>query len=268
MKKSIYIALSLLLSTVMTSYAQSSKTHQADDQITAESEKGFFTTNMDYQLRAFFSIGGSAPLGIPPQIREIESYNPGLQLGLEANATKWLSDAQQWGIRLGVSVEGRGMKTKARTKSYKTQVIQDGAKISGYYTGLVETDVKNTYVTIPVSVVYAIAQRWNIYGGLYVSFLIDDQFTGYVSDGYLRKDTPVGQKIVFEGDSRAAYDFSDQTQTFQWGAQVGSEYKLNKHFKLFGTLNYGINSLLDRDFEAISFHLHNIYLDLGFAYKF
>lgn len=241
---------------------------QKQKKLVPEPVAHFFNTNMDYQLRAFYSIGGSSPLGIPAEIRKIESYNPGLQLGLEANATKWLSDAQEFGIRLGVSVEGRGMKTEARTKNYLTQVIQNGAKIEGYYTGLVKTDVKNTYVTVPVSLVYNVAENWNIYGGLHVSFLIDQQFTGYVSDGYLREGTPVGQKIVFEGDSKAAYDFSDQVQTFQWGAQVGAEYRLHKHFKVFGTLNYDINGLLDPDFTAISFSMHNIYLDLGFAYQF
>lgn len=228
----------------------------------------FFKKNIDFQLRAFYSIGGSAPLNLPAEIREIVSYNPGLQLGLEANVTKWFTQNKKWGARIGLAVEGRGMKTKARTKNYLTEVIQNEAKIKGYYTGLVETDVKNTYLTIPVSVVYGLGSRWNLYAGLYAAFLLEQQFVGYVSDGYLREGTPIGQKIVFSGDSKAAYDFSDAVQSFQWGAHVGAEYKLNKHLRLFSTFNYGINSLLEPDFSAISFKLHNIYLDLGFGYQF
>src|SRR5690625_3124090 len=81
------------------------QTHQPD-----ENNKGFLQDNMDYQLRAHFSIGGSAPLGLPDEIRSIKSYDPGLQLGLEANATKWFSKQSDWGVRAGVAVVGRGMK--------------------------------------------------------------------------------------------------------------------------------------------------------------
>ena len=54
-----------------------------------ENENGnFFTRDMEYQVKANFSIGGSTPLGIPREIRKINHYNPTLVLGLEADATK------------------------------------------------------------------------------------------------------------------------------------------------------------------------------------
>lgn len=236
-----------------------------------EKEKGFnhfLQHNMDYQLRAHFSIGGSAPLGLPDEIRSIKSYDPGLQLGLEANATKWFSKHPDWGIRAGVAVIGRGMKTKARTMNYLTQIIQDQAQVKGYYTGTVQTKVSNTYVNLPISAVYRLSSRWNLYGGLAFSFAIDKEFNGYVSDGVFRQDSPTGPKITFSGDNRAAYDFSDEVQTFQWGTHLGAEWQLNKHFKLFPALNYNFNGVLDKDFNAISFNLYNIYLDIGFAYQF
>ncbi len=233
-----------------------------------KTRKNFFKDNMDYQLHAYFGIGGSTPLGMPSEIKKIESYNPGLQLGLEANATKWFEENSKWGIRLGVGVEGRGMKTKARVERYLTRIIQGNEQIQGYFTGLVQTKVSNTYVNIPVSAVYDLSKRWNLYGGLSFSFAIDKQFEGYVSDGYLRKDTPVGPKITFDKNGKAAYDFSSEVNTFQWGAHLGAEWQMNKHFKLFPQLSYNFNGVLNKDFEAISFSLHNIYLDLGFAYLF
>ena len=234
----------------------------------AQQNENFFTKNMDYQLKANFSIGGSAPLQMPIEIREIKYYNPTLVLGLEADATKWLSDDRKWAVRVGVRSEGKGMKTKARVKSYFTEVIQGNQKIKGYFTGIVETKIKNTYVTLPVSAVYKIAPRWNIYGGLYASVLIDKDFSGYVSDGYLRQDTPIGTKITFENDAKANYNFSQDLRLFQWGAQLGAEWYLNKHFILFPELNYSINSIFKSDFNAISFDMYNIYLNLGFGYKF
>ncbi len=106
------------------------------------SKPNFFNTDIDYQVRANYSIGGSAPMGMPREIRKIESYNPTLALGLEANATKWVSEDRKWGIRVGVRVEGKGMKTKAEVKNYLTEIKQDNSKVRGYYTGKVQTTVK------------------------------------------------------------------------------------------------------------------------------
>jgi len=229
----------------------------------------FFKDNMDYQLRAYFGLGGSVPLGIPNEIKKIKSFNPGLQLGLEANATKWLKPNSLWGVRMGVAVDGRGMKTKARVEQYLTRIIQGNEQIQGYFTGLVQTKVNNTYARIPVSAVYKLSSKWNLYGGLNIAFAIDKQFEGYVSDGYLREGTPVGPKINFDKDGKAAYDFSDEVNTFQWGVHFGAEWQLrNKHFKLFPQISYTFNGVLDPNFDAISFSMHNIYLDLGFGYQF
>jgi len=157
-----------------------------------QNENGnFFTRDMEYQLKANFGIGGSAPFGMPREIRKINNYNPTLVLGLEADATKWVSDNKKWGIRVGIRIEGKGMKTEAVVKNYFTEVIQGDEKIKGYFTGTVETDIKNTYVTMPVSVVYKVSPRWKLYGGLYASLLVDKNFSGYVSNGHLRQNTPV-----------------------------------------------------------------------------
>ena len=228
-----------------------------------ENENGnFFTRDMEYQVKANFSIG------IPREIRKINHYNPTLVLGLEADATKWVSDNKKWGIRVGIRTEGKGMKTEAVVKSYFTEVIQNDEKIKGYFTGTVETDIKNTYVTMPVSVVYKVSPRWKLYGGLYASILVDKNFSGYVSDGYLRQDTPIGTKVVFENGTKANYNFSNDLRLFQWGGQLGAEWHLNKHFILFPELNYGINGIFKSEFKSISFALHNIYFNLGFGYKF
>ncbi|HAY3549955.1 PorT family protein [Elizabethkingia meningoseptica] len=232
-----------------------------------DTASGFFN-NIDYQIRANYSIGGSAPLGMPREIRKIESYNPTLALGLEANATKWISDDHKWGVRVGVRVESKGMKTKAEVKNYLTEIAQDNSKVRGYYTGKVQTNVKNAYITVPVSAVYHLSDKWNFYGGLYMSGLIDKGFDGYVSDGYLRQNTPTGAKITFDEGSTATYDFSDQVRRFQWGFQLGAEWSLNNHFTLFPEFTYGINGLLNKNFDAISFSMHNIYMNLGFGYKF
>lgn len=263
MKKIIY-SLSILLGAYTTSIAQ--ETPQTTEE--SSSFSNFFSQNMEYQVRAHFSIGGTSPLGLPKEIRSIESYNPTLQLGLEANATKWISDDSKWGVRVGLRFESKGMKTKADVKGYLTEIIQDNQKVRGYYTGKVQTTVKNTYITFPISAVYKVSSKWDVYGGLYFSGLIDKTFEGYVSDGYLRQNVPNGTKINFEEGARADYDFSSEVNRFQWGTQLGGEWKMNDHFRLFADATYGFNPVLNKDFQSISFSMHNIYLNLGFGYKF
>lgn len=228
----------------------------------------FFNTNIDYQIKSNFSIGGSTPLGMPREIREIESFNPTLALGLETNATKWFSEDKRWGLRLGLRVEGKGMKSKARVKNYFTEVSYSNEKIKGYFTGRVETYIKNTYITAPISTVYKLSPKWNIFGGVYFSGLIDKKFNGNISDGYLRQDTPIGAKITFENDANAGYDFSEQVRKFQWGTHIGAEWFANKHLFLFSELSFGITPLLKSNFDAITFNMHNLYFNAGFGYQF
>ncbi len=231
-----------------------------------EKKANFFNTNMDYGVQAHFSIGGSAPLGFPNTIRKIDSFNPGFKFGLEANATKWVDE--KWGVRVGLRFEEKGMNTKAKVKNYLTEVVKDNSKVRGYYTGRVETNVRNTYLTAPVLAVYKLTDTWNLYGGLYFSALLDNTFDGNVSEGYLRQDTPTGTKITFEEGSQAAYDFSDNVSKFQWGTQLGAEWKMNKHFKLLSDVTYGFNNIFEKDFSSIDFSMHNIYLNVGFGYSF
>ncbi len=229
----------------------------------------FFNTNMDYELNAHFSIGGSAPMGMPVEIRSIEKYNPNLQLGLGVHATKWLDDESDWGVRLGASAAKLGMETKARVKHYKTEVLMDNTYIEGIFTGLVETHVENTYLTVPLSLVYRLSSRWSLYGGPHVAFTLNSRFDGFVSDGdfYEGNDT-TGNLIVFGNNEQASYDFSDEISKIQWGVQVGGEYRYKKHLIFFSHLDYDINNLFKSDFKSISFSLHNIYLNLGFGYRF
>jgi hypothetical protein len=236
----------------------------------AEPEQSGFAIfkGLEYQLKANFSIGGSAPLGLPSEIRSIESYNPTSSFGLEANATRWLSSNGRWGVRLGAKIEEKGMKTEALVKSYLVEIRYGKEMVRGYYTGMVETNVKNTYATIPVTAVYKLGDSWQLTGGFYVSATIDKLFDGYVSDGYLRQGTPVGDKITFDNGATAPYDFSSEVRDFHWGAQLGAEWHIKRHFVLFSDLSYGINGLLNSDFNSISFSMHNIYLNLGFGYRF
>lgn len=247
-----------------TGFAQDNA-HQTEKKTTPSN---FFNTRMDYQVRAYFSIGGTAPLGLPREIRKIESYNPGLQVGFEGNLTKWFKD-ELWGVRIGVAVESKGMKTTAQVKNYLTEIQNDGASVRGYFTGKVKTKVNNTYLTFPVLAVYNLTNRWNLYGGFYTSLLIDKEFGGNVNDGHFKQGDPTGTQLTFEEGEGAPYDFENEQRFFQWGTKIGAEWTMNnQHFRLFPELTYGINGLFHNGFDSIAFSMHNIYLSLGFGYQF
>ena len=137
--------------------------------------------------------------------------------------------------------------------------------VSGYWTGKVETRVKNSYLTIPVVALYQINERWNISAGAYASYLLDGEFSGAAYDGYLREGDPTGEKTEL---GNAAYDFSNDICKFQYGVQAGAEYKIYKHLAIFADLKWGLNGIFPSDYSSVTFALYPIYGTLGFTYIF
>lgn len=144
----------------------------------------------------------------------------------------------------------------------------NGGKLSGLWTGGVQTKVKNSYLTVPILVNYTISKRWTLSAGPYVSYLMEGGFSGYVYDGHLRTPDQSGSRVDFSGDNIATYDFSDDLRNFQWGVQVGGEWKAFKHLTVYADLNWGLNNIFQKDFKTIDFNMYPIYLNVGFGYAF
>ena len=223
----------------------------------------------EYEIKAGFGIGGSAPLPLPAEIRSIDSYNPTLAISLEGTATKWFGEKQKAGLSVGFRMENKNMTTKATTKNYSMEIIgSDGNRLKGNWTGGVKTKVRNSYLTLPILAAYKISSRWNIKFGPYFSYLMDKEFSGEVYDGYLREGNPTGDKIKFEDGAIATYDFSGELRKFQWGLQLGADWKAFKHLKVFTDLTWGLNDIFKDDFKTVTFDMYPIYLNMGFAYAF
>ena len=222
----------------------------------------------EYEIKAGLAFGGFAPLPLPVEIRSIDSYNPTLAFSLEGNATKWFGQSKKWGLITGLRFENKNMTTKATTKNYQMEIIQDGNRLKGNWTGGVKTKVKNAYLTIPILAAYKLTKRWNLKAGAYVSYMMDGEFSGHVYDGYLREGNPTGDKINFYDDAIATYDFSDDLRKFAWGLQLGADWKAFKHLKMYADLTWGLNDIFKKDFETITFAMYPIYLNVGFGYAF
>lgn len=220
-----------------------------------------------YGIRAGINIGGTAPLPIPAEIREIESYNPTMSFSIGANANKQFDPF--WGIQVGLYLEDKGMKTHATVKQYHTSIVgDDGERKSGYWTGHVRTKVTQSSVTIPVLATYNLSPRVKLKLGPYFSILTEREFTGTVFEGYLRENTPTGDSMEITGDNAATYDFSDDMRTFQWGLQLGTQWKAFKHLLVFGDLSWGCSNIFKADFNTITFDMYPIYATVGFGYAF
>ncbi len=224
--------------------------------------------DFEYEVNAGTNIGGAAPIPIPAVIRHISSYNPKLNLQIGATVTKWLGREKRWGVAVGLRFENKGMQTKARVKNYGMEIIQDGKKLVGRWTGMVQTKYLSQQMIIPITGVFRINPRLKVNLGPFLSYAFSNTFDGYVYDGYLREGDPTGDKVVFEGDSKATYDFSENMRKFQWGVQGGVSWAAYKHLVVNANLAWGCNNIFESSFKTVSFNLYPIYLNLGFGYIF
>lgn len=224
---------------------------------------------LEYRIKGGFNFGGTSPLPLPKEIREIKSFRPGMQIAIEGNIIKWLDSKKKWGALVGVRLENKGMKTDARVKNYFMVMDATSGDATGHmegnWTGCVKTNVKNSYITIPLQVVFKASPRWDVKFGPYVSFLTNGDFSGTAYDGYLRDGNPTGPKVHV---SEATYDFSSDLRTFQWGLDIGGEWRAYKHLSLYADLTWGLNAIFPDDFKSISFKMYNVYLNFGFGYVF
>ena len=259
-----YLSILLLLACLTPAMAQTSSTKT----LTNAALHGW-----EYEIKAGFNIGGTAPLPFPAEIRSIDGYNPTLSITIEGNMTKWFGANNKWGLITGLRLENKGMRTKATVKNYGMEIIMFDAdnkqySLKGNWTGGVRTKVQNSYLTIPILAAYKISSRWNVKAGPCFSYLMDGDFSGHVYEGYMRKDTPTGTKVTFEDGAIATYDFTHDLRKFQWGMQVGADWKAFKHLKVYADLNWGMNDIFKSGFKTISFDMYPIFLNIGFGYAF
>lgn len=221
-----------------------------------------------WELNAGLNIGGAAPLGLPREVRKVRKYNPGLNTSLEGKVTKWWGQSRHWGTSLALRAESKSMEVNADVKNYHTEIIRDGDRVSGYWTGFVHIKYDATYFTIPITADYRFNDRWKISAGPFVSWRCDGSFSGYVTDGYLRSGNPTGEKIVYEKGQQATYEFDNDLRHFTWGMQAGGSWRAYRHFSVNLNVTYAFNNIFRKGFTTVRNTLHPIYGNIGFGYRF
>lgn len=210
-------------------------------------------------------IGGAAPLGMPREIRKINSYAPAVPYYFSATLSR--SITERWGIASGLTIGGKGMHTEAQVKGYQTS-FQTGDSpvdvISGYYYGAIKTRVQMHYLTLPLHATYRLHQRWELHGGAYISIALKKRFTGEAVSGYIRNESPLGEKKIIQN---TPYDFSEYLHRADFGFQLGTQYQLTSTCFMRAQLDYGMSNIMQNSFQSISFAMHNVYMQVGFAVR-
>ena len=222
---------------------------------------------ISFNARAGLSIGAVTPVRIPASIRQIESYNPGFLPSVEAGLDYRFS--QKFGLATALRFEQKGMTTDARVKAYYTTFNEAGSEgdqsVTGYFTGRVTTKIKNSYFTVPLHLTYHPDNDFTLKAGGFISVLLDARFSGHARDGYIRHQTPIGER---EDIDAASYDFAWNVRRLNAGVEIGADYRFSRHFFASANLNYALSPLMDPEFQSIAFGMHNIYLNLGIGYRF
>ena len=225
------------------------------------------TDGLTLRLRAGYSIGATTPLGIPATIRELNSFKLSPNVLIGADATLPLSE--QWGLLTGLRFENKGMDLTVTTKGYHMAMVKGGEELEGVYTGRVQQHVKAWMFTLPLQATYSLSQRWQLRLGPYFSVLTAKAFNGNVSDGYLRKDNPTGQKIEMghEADERATYDFSSSMRHIQTGLDLGTDWQIARRIGLGADLSWGLTGLMHSSFKTVEQTLYPIFGTLSVTYQ-
>lgn len=226
------------------------------------------TDAVNLRGRLGYSIGATAPLGIPEEVRGLNSFKPGANLSVGFDVQKDV--AKRFGVMAGLRFEGKSMEADVDAKSYNMGEIRQGNQtLGGYFTGSVFLKVKQWMLTVPVMATCNVGIS-QIHVGPYVSALLSKEVTGYAYDGYLRQDTPTGAKIEMghSPEDRGNYEFTDDLRKAQFGFVAGADWQILNHFGVYVDLSWGVTGIFHDDFKTIEQTLYPIFGTIGVAYKF
>jgi hypothetical protein len=263
--KIIFLVATLLLSTFS---ASAENETQRQDSLMNEDSKSVSQRDWNgwgYGCRLGFTIGGITPVPLSAEIREMMTFSPNGAFMQEFYGYKLFKE--RFGFYFGERLAIEGMNVEARVKNYHMSIEQGGDYISGYFTGVDKTEAKLISVKIPIEFMARVNSRLDLRVGPYIQINLHREFKGEVYDGYLRENTPTGQKIIFSDGSKATYDFSEDVKKTCFGAEVAADFLIKNNFGIFANLDYGFGSVFADDFETITFKMYPIFFSLGVSYR-
>ena len=228
--------------------------------------KHTFGERLLYTLRVGYNVGGNMPIGMPAEIRKLNSYTPQLNPSVGGDALYPIND--RWGAVVSLRFENKAMSEDARVKNYNMEIVKGGERMAGRFTGDVTTKTTEWMLTLPIQAVLHI-NKVDLRVGPYLSYLLNREFSGWAHNGYLRVDDPTGAKILLgeEANERGDYDFSEHMRRWQMGLDLGTDYHIARRLDLSADLSWGLTGLMHSSFKTVEQTLYPIYGTLSLAYQ-
>ena len=206
------------------------------------------------------------PLGMPEEIRKLNSYTLQLSPAVGGDALLPLND--QWAAVVGLRFENKAMSEDANVKNYHMEISKGGQTLAGMFTGDVTTKATQWMLTLPIQAALHI-QKVDLRVGPYLSYLLNREFSGWAHNGYLRVDDPTGAKVELgeAANERGDYDFSEHMRRWQWGIGIGADWHFGNRMGAYAELNWGVTPTMKSKFHTIEQKLYPIYGTLGLTYR-
>lgn len=222
--------------------------------------------HIENDVQLGWNIGALAPASLPANIRKVKSYVP--LFGLSAGYRVIFPLSHKWGIAAGLNVDFKGMRVKDSVIYMHTLIsVQNGTQQStfeGDFSGTNETEVRNVYLTVPITAVFRPGKTWRYHLGVYGAVLVHAGFSGNVSNGYIRNGNSLGEKVEI---TKATFDFKRAERHFDCGISAGAERSFGARWGARASLSWGLRPVFPSSFKGVSFGMYNIFATLGASYR-
>ena len=257
----------IIISALIALFAVTTAVAQDDIEIDRSNVKTPFFRDVESYGRLGYNIGGNAPLPMPATIRSLNKFSlqPNLSVGVDVIKPV----AKRWGVLVGLHFENKGMHIDADVKNYHMEIVKDGERLEGVFTGKNNTKATEWMFTLPVQGVFNIKPNVRLKFGPYFSYLTQRKFEGYAYNGYLRVDDPTGAKIELGDteDTRGDYDFNGDMRRFQMGLDLGVDWYFARRLGVYADLAWGLSGTFPGSFKTLEQTLYPIYGTIGLTYK-
>lgn len=224
------------------------------------------TTAINIRGRVGYNIGGTLPLGIPAQVREVLSYDPSFGLTIGVDLVQPFENSR-WALNTGVRIVNLKMNSAVRVKDYSTEIKIGNQEVYGRFTGTSEINSDLVQLQVPLQMEYRILPKLSIRAGGYLGINLKGEFRGSVYDGYQRRDNPTGERIDITNDNRAHYDFAKELRPFSLGFILSIDYSLNNNLGIYAEGNWGQTNIFKSSFNTVNFPLYSIHGTIGLSYR-
>ena len=216
-------------------------------------------------VRLGYTVGGTIPTHMGNEIRGINSFDPGLNFAVSAEASLPLS--KRWAIHSGLRYELGSMDVDSRVMNYDIEVVRGDESLNGIFMGNVRIKSSQRRISLPIQAEFKASNTCSLRGGLFMGWLASRKFWGWAYDGYLREGSPVGPKIAMgtEPGDRGDFEFDKSMRHMQWGIDVGADWQFHRRWGVFAELTYSLSGLFKSNFHSVQ-TLRPMYGTLGIIY--